>query len=72
LAVLFPYTPVACQTCIQINLPEGKRIARVTELWNEEDWTDRAVPDNRVMVIPLDLPADFELLVLKIEVERNP
>ena len=68
LAIVFPYTPVACETSLVLSSREGARIGSVTELWQEEDWTDRLQQgEDGSFSIPLRIPGDCELLALLIE-----
>ena len=70
LAVVFPYTPVGCETALLINLPTGTILRSVVDLWSGRDWTDRVQPaGDNAWQIPLQLPGDLELLAFSITCE---
>ncbi len=68
--IVFPYTPVRCETSMVIAPPAGKDVRRVEELWAGEDWTDRLMrSEDGTMRIPLDIPGDCDLLAIQAEIE---
>ena len=72
LAIVFPYTPVRCETGLAINLPEGTALRSVVDLWSGRDWTDRVEEgEEGALRIPLELPGDLELLALLIGYDKG-
>ena len=64
LAIVFPYTPVGCETALEIAAP----VRKVTELWTEQDWTDRMEEGGEgTFRLPLKLAGDLDLLALHVE-----
>ena len=72
LAVIFPYTPVRCETGLAIHLPEGAALRSVVDLWSGRDWTDRVeAGEEGALRIPLEIPGDLELLALLIGYDKG-
>ena len=72
LAVIFPYTPVRCETGLAIHLPEGTVLRSVVDLWSGRDWTDRVeAGEEGGLRIPLEIPGDLELLALLIGYDKG-
>jgi hypothetical protein len=67
LAIVFPYTPVGCESAIEVALPPGAAVRRVEELWSGGDWADRMLQtDAGTVRIPFRIPGDLDLLALKL------
>ena len=70
LAIVFPYTPVRCQTSLVVTLPEGKVVQSVQEVWSGEDWSDRvSSAEHGTVCIPLDIPGDCDFLAIHVQME---
>jgi hypothetical protein len=70
LAIVFPYTPVRCQTALEISPPEGKIVHDIDEIWSGNNWNDRVVSAKEGAIrIPLDVPGDCDLLAIHIRME---
>ena len=67
LAIVFPYTPVHCETALLITPPEGDTVAGIDELWHGGEWTAALAdgPDGG-LTLPLSIPGDSELLAFRI------
>ncbi len=70
LAIVFPYTPVRCQTSLVVTLSEGKTLRSIQEIWSGEDWSDRVSSvENGTVRIPLDIPGDCDFLAIHVQME---
>jgi len=70
LAIVFPYTPVGCETSLVIEPPDGAQPTKATELWLGEDWTGRLQQTgDGVFRIPLRIPGDCDLVALLINLD---
>jgi len=71
LALVFPYTPVACETSLVITPPAGAQVSAVRELWSDEDWTGRLMQDGEGVRVPLSIPGDADLVALLVSFDGS-
>ena len=66
LAVLFPYAACPYETVLTVNIPGGKQIVSVEDIWRGAELTDQLQhDDDRQAHLPLRVSGDCELLAIR-------
>ena len=65
IAIMFPYAPCAYETSLTVNVPEGKKLVSVQDLWQNTDMTARVQYDEpgRALLL-LEVSGECELLAI--------
>jgi hypothetical protein len=68
LAILFPYAPCGYQTTLTLEIPAGRRVTSVHDLWQDQDLTGQLRTDSKGQArLPVKVPGTCEMMVIHFE-----